>query len=96
MPHAVVLVVEDEPLIRMNAVTTIENAGIGVLQAASADEAIAILEACPDVRVVFTDVQMPGSMDGLKLAHFVRDRWPPIMIIATSGLVKVKDDDLLT
>jgi CheY-like chemotaxis protein len=72
----------------------IENAGFEVIQAANADEAIAILTARPDIHVVFTDIQMPGSMDGLKLARFVRDRWPPIKIVATSGLVRVEDDDL--
>jgi PAS domain S-box-containing protein len=59
-------------------------------------EAIAILKAQPDIHVVFTDIQMPGSMAGLKLARFVRNRWPPIKIVATSGLVRVEDDDLPT
>ena len=48
----------------------------------------------PDIHVVFTDIQMPGSMDGLKLARFVRNRWPPIKIVATSGRVMVSEDDL--
>jgi CheY-like chemotaxis protein len=61
---------------------------------ASADEAIAILEARLDINVVFTDIQMPGSMDGLKLAAAVRDRWPPIKIVATSGHVKIGAGDL--
>jgi len=56
-----------------------------VVEASNADEAIRILESRPDIRAVFTDVQMPGSMDGLKLAHAVRDRFPPVHIIATSG-----------
>jgi CheY-like chemotaxis protein len=63
-------------------------------EAASADEAIAILEARLDITVVFTDIQMPGRMDGLKLAAAVRDRWPPIMILATSGRVKLGPGDL--
>jgi CheY-like chemotaxis protein len=79
----VVLIVEDELLIRMDAIEMIECAGFDTLEAANADEAIAILSARPDIHVVFTDIQMPGSMDGVKLAHFVRDRWPPIKIIAT-------------
>ena len=91
---AVVLIVEDEYLLLMDAAEIIEQAGFEVVQAANADEAIAILKARPDIHVVFTDIQMPGSMDGLKLARFVRDRWPPIKIIATSGRVPVKDDDL--
>jgi CheY-like chemotaxis protein len=80
-----VLIVEDEPLVRMGAVNLIEDAGFEVIEAASADEAIRILECRSDVRVVFTDIHMPGSMDGLKLAHAVRNRWPPIKIILTSG-----------
>src|SRR5450631_2943383 len=91
--QAVILIVEDETLIRMHAVEMIEEA-FEVVEAASADEAIAILEARLDITVVFTDIQMPGSMDGLKLAAAVRDRWPPIKIVATSGLVDVRSDDL--
>jgi two-component system, response regulator PdtaR len=83
----VVLVVEDDVLLRLDAVDILKRAGYVVVQAGTADEAIAILEARPNIHVVFTDVQMPGSMDGLKLAKFVKDRWPPIKIIATSGLV---------
>ena len=90
----VVLVVEDEVLLRMNAVDMIAEAGFEVVEAASADQAIEILEARRDVTVVFTDVQMPGSMDGLKLARAVRGRWPPIKIIATSGHVGVQETDL--
>ncbi len=80
-----VLIVEDEPLVRLCAVETVEAAGFTVIEAANADEAIRILENRRDIRVVFTDIHMPGSMDGLKLAHAVRDRWPPIKIIVTSG-----------
>jgi CheY-like chemotaxis protein len=72
-----VLIVEDEPLIRIGAVKTIEDAGFEVIEAASADEAIRILECRGDIRVVFTDIDMAGSMDGLKLAHAVCNRWPP-------------------
>src|ERR1700679_1354767 len=90
----VILIVEDEFLLRMDSAEVIENAGFEVIQAGNADEAIAILEARPDIHVVFTEIQMPGSMDGLKLARFVRDRWPPIKIVATSGHVPVEDDDL--
>jgi len=90
----VVLIVEDEFLLRMNAAEMIGDSGFDVIEAGNADEAIAILEARPDIHVVFTDIQNPGSMDGLKLARFVRGRWPPIKIVATSGLVKVGTDDL--
>jgi CheY-like chemotaxis protein len=90
----VILIVEDEFLLRLDAAETIESAGFEVIQAANVDEAIAVLKTHPDIRVVFTDTQMPGSMDGLKLARFVRNRWPPIKIVATSGRVIVEDDDL--
>jgi CheY-like chemotaxis protein len=89
-----VLVVEDDFLLRLDAVQTIEEAGFDVLEAANADEAISILEARSDINVIFADINMPGSMDGLKLAHAVRGRWPPIKIITTSGHVRVKNEDL--
>ncbi|MGY4474476.1 response regulator [Bradyrhizobium sp. USDA 3364] len=90
----VVLVVEDDPLLRMNASAAIEAAGFDVVEAAGAEEAIAILEQRSDIRLLFTDIQMPGSMDGLKLAHFVKGRWPPIKIVATSGHAYVTESDL--
>ena len=90
----VVLVVEDEVLIRMNTAEIIEDAGFEVLEAANADEAIALLEARRDIQVIFTDIDMPGSMNGIKLAQAVRGRWPPIKIIATSGHFKLKAGDL--
>jgi len=90
----VVLVVEDETLVRMDAIEAIEAAGFDVVGAGDADQAIAILEQRADIHLIFTDIQMPGSMDGLKLAHFVKDRWPPIKIIATSGHARITDNDL--
>jgi CheY-like chemotaxis protein len=90
----VVLIVEDELLLRMNALDVIEAAGFEVVEAANADEAIEILEARRDIGVVFTDIQMPGSMDGLKLVRAVRGRWPPIKIVATSGHIGVAQTDL--
>ena len=91
--RSVVLVVEDDFLIRICAVEMIE-AEFDVVEAANADEAIEILEARLDITVVFTDIQMPGSMDGLKLVAAIRGRWPPIKIVATSGLVDVRKVDL--
>ena len=72
-----VLVVEDEALVRFTICEDLTSDGYEVLSAASADEAIEILESRNDISTVFTDVEMPGSMDGLKLAAAVRDRWPP-------------------
>jgi two-component sensor histidine kinase/DNA-binding NarL/FixJ family response regulator len=80
-----VLVVEDEMVLRMRAVDIVEDAGFTAVEAVNADEAISILEARSDISLLFTDIQMPGSMDGLKLAHAVHDRWPAIKIILVSG-----------
>jgi CheY-like chemotaxis protein len=90
----VVLIVEDEILLRMNAVDMVGAAGFEVIEAGNADEAIEILETRPDITVVFTDIQIPGSMDGLKLARAIKGRWPPIKIIATSGRLNVREIDL--
>ena len=87
MDKEVVLVVEDEALIRMSAVQMVEDAGFTVVDACNADEAIEILQTRSDIRAVFTDINMSGgSMDGWKLAHAIRGRWPPIHLIVTSGL----------
>jgi len=94
MALPLVLVVEDEFLVRLNALSLLEEAGFGVLEAGSADEAIALLEARKDIRIVFTDINMPGSMDGLRLAHAVRRRWPPVKLVLTSGHVRVGIEDL--
>ncbi len=80
-----ILVVEDEQFVRMLAVDVVEDAGYEVIQAANADEAITALESCVDIGVVFSDIEMPGSLNGMKLAHCIRKRWPPIEIILTSG-----------
>jgi CheY-like chemotaxis protein len=101
IPHhsclpAVVLVVEDEMLLRMRAVDMVEDAGFTSVEAVDADQAVAILEARSDIALLFTDIQMPGSMDGLKLAHAVHKRWPPIKIILVSGQLKLADLDIPT
>lgn len=85
----VVLVVEDEPLLRMAAVDMIEEAGFDVVEAADATEAVEILERRLDIRIVFSDIDMPRGMDGMKLAALIRERWPPIQIILTSGYATV-------
>jgi CheY-like chemotaxis protein len=90
----VVLVVEDEMLLRMRAVDMVEDAGFTPVEAVDADEAVAILESRSDIALLFTDIQMPGSMDGLKLAHAVRERWPPIKIILVSGQLKLANIDI--
>ena len=90
----VILVVEDSALIRMSAVDLVQAAGFEALEAGTAEEAIEILESRPDIRLVFTDVNMPGSMDGLKLSHFIRDRWPPIKLMVASGKTIIAESQL--
>ena len=94
MSKILVLIVDDEPLIRMDLADMVEESGYGVLEAADADEAIRLLEAHPAIRILVTDIEMPGSMDGLKLAAAVRERWPPVAIIVTSGRVRPGADEL--
>lgn len=89
-----VLVVEDEPFIRMDTVDIVERAGFDVLEAANADEAIRLLERNPAIAIVLTDVEMPGTMNGIRLAQVVRDRWPPIHLIVVSGRVLPHNDEL--
>lgn len=89
-----VLVVEDEPLIRCTTVDALEMEGYEVFEAASADEALSLMQNHPQISLIFTDIDMPGSMDGVKLAGFVRDRWPPIKIIVTSGRMSPASRDL--
>ena len=86
----IVLVVEDELLIRMNTAEIISDAGFDVVEAGNADEAMIILEERLDIRVVFTYIEMPASMNGLCLAAAIRGRWPPIKIIAASGRIAVQ------
>ncbi len=90
----VIMVVEDEAIIRMEAVQMLEDAGFWVVEAGNAHDAISILESRNDIRAIFTDINMPGTMDGMRLARTARDRWPPIHLIVTSGLVSPNDDDL--
>ena len=89
-----VLVVEDEALVRMDIGLLLDDEGFQVLEASNADDAISLPDAHPEVRLMFTDIDMPGSMDGLKLAAAVRDRWPPVKIIVTSGHRHMSDDTL--
>lgn len=89
-----ILVIDDEPLIRLGAVDTIEDLGFAAIEAENADAAVVILESRSDIAAVFTDIQMPGSMDGLKLASLIRERWPPIQILAASGNPSIVPDAL--
>ena len=80
-----VLIVESEALVRMSAVHMVEDAGYSALEACDAEEAIRLLESRADIAVVFTGISMSGTMDGMKLAHAIRGRWPPIHLIVASG-----------
>ena len=80
-----VLVVEDEPLLLLMAGDIVGDAGLEAILVPNADEAIRILESRDDISIVFTDVRMPGSMDGIRLAAAVRNRWPPIKLVVVSG-----------
>jgi two-component sensor histidine kinase/ActR/RegA family two-component response regulator len=88
-----VLVVEDEMVLRMRAVDIVEDAGFTAVEATNADQAISVLEARSDISLLFSDIQMPGSMDGLKLAHAVHERWPQIKIILVSGQITPSSDE---
>lgn len=89
-----VLVVEDEELVRLATCERLEQAGLAVLEAADADEALALLEAHPEVRVLVTDVKMPGWMSGIDLARQVEKRWPEISILVTSAFYTAEERQL--
>lgn len=89
-----VLVVEDDELVRALAAEMVAAAGFRVYEASHADYAITLLERHSDIRIVFTDVEMPGTMDGIKLAHYIRHHWPPIQLIVASGHVRLVEQDL--
>ncbi|SFK62263.1 response regulator [Methylocapsa palsarum] len=80
-----VLVVEDEPYVRTASASMLEDAGFEVIEACDADEALRLLSVHPNVGVVFTDVEMPGSLDGLSLARRIHHDWPGIGVVVTSG-----------
>ena len=91
---AIILIVEDELLLSLDISEALEDAGYAVIAVANADEAMKVLESRDNVRTIFTDIDLPGSMDGLKLAAAVRDRWPPIHIIVTTGMRAPHRDEI--
>jgi CheY-like chemotaxis protein len=90
----VILLVEDDGLINLMASDDLKRAGYDVVSVYSADEAITVLESRNDIWLIFTDIDLPGSMDGLRLAAVVRDRWPPIHIIITTGHIRTPNASL--
>ena len=93
-PSAVVLVVEDDILVRMIATDILADAGFRVIEARDAQEALTLLGARSDVQVVFTDCNMPGAIDGIGLAHLVHLRTPEVGIVVTSGKMRPAATDL--
>lgn len=89
-----ILVVEDDSLLRMAAVDLVEEAGYDVVEAADAVQAIAILQGDADIALVFSDIDMPGGMDGIRLVAFIHERWPRIQTILTSGKFATAPDSL--
>lgn len=89
-----VLVVEDDVLVRMHGVDILEDAGFTVLEAETADDAITLLQGQQDVHLLFSDIDMPGSMNGLELAQLVRDRWPKVRLLLTSGHHHIEEEAL--
>jgi DNA-binding NtrC family response regulator len=87
-----VLVVEDEVLIRIDVAGTIEDLGFRTYQAGTAEAAIALMQRHDDIQILFTDIDMPGSMDGLQLAAYIHERWPLVAIVVTSGAMSVAAD----
>jgi CheY-like chemotaxis protein len=90
----VVLVVEDHPLVRMGVLEVMIEAGFEALEASSAVEAIGMLETRSDIHLVFTDAEMPGTMDGIELVHYIRNRWPPVKLIVVSGKTAISPAEL--
>ena len=92
--HLTVLIVEDEVLVRMHGAGILEEAGFDVLEAGDADEALALLRSHDDVSLMFSDIDMPGSMNGLQLAHLVHAKWPNVRLLLTSGHHQIKESSL--
>jgi CheY-like chemotaxis protein len=89
-----ILIVEDEALVRLSAIGMFEDAGFRMIEATNSDEALELLNADSDVQLLFTDVKMPGTIDGVSLARQVRDRWPHIGIMVTSSRSMSRFDEL--
>jgi DNA-binding NtrC family response regulator len=94
MTKAAILIVEEQALVRMESADIVKDAGFEALEARDADEAVRILAARSDIRVVFLETKISGSIDGLTLAKVIRDRWPPVHLILTSGLDVTNEDEL--
>jgi len=92
--NMLVLVVDDEPILRMLAIDDLEIDGLPAIEAGNTNEALIQLEAHPEVAVLFTDIQMPPGRDGLELAHVVHEQRPDIHLILTSGRLRPSDEEI--
>ena len=90
----IVLIVEDDMILRMRSVDIVEDAGYTPVEAVDADEALGVLQSRSDIALLFTDIQMPGSMNGLQLAHAVYARWPQLKIILVSGQLRLSSAEI--
>jgi CheY-like chemotaxis protein len=94
MPDPIALVVDDEPLILMDTADIVSSAGYHVIEARNADEAFDLLAKYASLKLLMTDIQMPGEMDGLGLARYVGEHWPNVHVVVASGAVAPKDGEL--
>ena len=93
-PKPAILVVDDEALLRFHAAELLAENGYAVVEAPNAEAALKMLKSRPDVRLLFTDIQMPGPIDGMELARLVHERWPHILLVVTSGLQRPSDEEI--
>jgi CheY-like chemotaxis protein len=89
-----ILVVDDDPILRVHISELLQDAGYQVLEASNTDEALAVLEQHSNIKLLFTDVQMPPGADGIALAEIVQNRWPDVSVLVTSGGLNLSDDDI--
>jgi CheY-like chemotaxis protein len=92
-PARTVLVVEDDPLVRSVAVNHLQNCGLSVIEAATGEEAVALIRNDPRVAAVFSDIQMPGSIDGIGQARWLARERPTVKVLLTSGRMGSEDLD---
>jgi CheY-like chemotaxis protein len=90
----VILVVDDNGVLRMHAAELLKEAGYEVLEAADTEAAVGFLEARSDIKLLFTDVQLPAGRDGLSLAQQVTRQWPDVLLLITSGGPKIADESI--
>lgn len=90
--HPLILVVEDEPLVRLDVTLAFVDAGFSVIEVPDADEALELLQSRNSISLVFTDIELPGRLSGLDLAHLIKERWPDIPVLVTSGRVRLDQE----